>query len=237
MGVLTCGQLAQATGAVLAARFGAEQAASLVRRALGIDDSPVEPPGDPKSVSRETTLAEDKRTVAELRPIVRGLADHVAWSLRQEGLSARCVYIKLRLLPVRRQGPARTSGFGRLITRQLTLPTPTDSAGVVYDMAGKLLDAATRTTGLVSGSEVVRLVGVGASSLVHTADLVGQFPGQAGYVEPSNGAPPAPPDAPDRDRRLNAGIDDIRRKFGYHAITSAAGANARPRDDEGLVDG
>jgi DNA polymerase-4 len=237
MGVFTCGQLAQATGAVLAARFGAEQAASLVRRALGIDDSPVEPPGDPKSVSRETTLAEDKRTVAELRPIVRGLADHVAWSLRQEGLSARCVYIKLRLLPVRRQGPARTSGFGRLITRQLTLPTPTDSAGVVYDMAGKLLDAAARTTGLVSGSEVVRLVGVGASSLVHTADLVGQFPGQAGYVEPSNGAPPAPPDAPDRDRRLNAGIDDIRRKFGYHAITSAAGANARPRDDEGLVDG
>jgi hypothetical protein len=42
---------------------------------------------------------------------------------------------------------------------------------------------------------------------------------------------------PDRDRRLNAGIDDIRRKFGFHSITSATGAHARAKDDEGLVDG
>jgi DNA polymerase-4 len=238
MGIFTCGQLAQANERVLGAHFGAEHAASLVQRALGIDHSAVEPPGDPKSVSRETTLAEDRRTVAELRPIVRGLADHVAWSLRQDGLSARCVYIKLRLLPVRRQGPARTSGFGRLITRQMTLPMPVDSASIVFDMAVKLLEAAARSTGLTSGSEVVRLVGVGAANLVHTADLVGQFPGQAGYVEPPEGTPRAETKAaPDRDRRLNAGIDDIRRKFGYQAITSAAGANARDKDDEGLVDG
>jgi hypothetical protein len=112
---------------------------------------------------------------------------------------------------------------------------PTDSAGVVFGMAVKLLDAAARTTGLASGSEVVRLVGVGAAGLVHTADLVGQFPGQAGYVEPPSET--MPEHAPDRDRRLNAGIDDIRRKFGFHAITSAAGANARAKEDEGLVDG
>jgi DNA polymerase-4 len=239
MGVFTCGQLAHANQAVLGAHFGAEHAASLVQRALGIDHSPVEPPGDPKSVSRETTLVEDKRTVADLRHIVRELADHVAWSLREEGLSARCVYIKLRLLPVRRQGPGRTGGFGRLITRQLTLPMPADSAGVVFDMALKLLEAAARTTGLASGSEVVRLVGVGTANLVHTSDLVGQFPGQQGYVEPPDAASsqPEPQAVRDRDRRLNAGIDDVRRKFGYHAITSAAGANVRPKDDEGLVDG
>lgn len=238
MGIFTCGQLAQANQAVLAAHFGAEHAASLVQRALGVDHSTVEPPGDPKSVSRETTMVEDKRTVADLRHIVRGLADHVAWSLREDGLSARCVYIKLRLLPAGRQGPGRTGGFGRLITRQLTLPMPTDSANVVFDMALKLLEAAARTTGLASSSEVVRLVGVGAANLVHTADLVGQFPGQHGYVEPADAGPiPEPPPSPDRDHRLNAGIDDIRRKFGYHAITSAAGANVRPKDDEGLVDG
>jgi len=240
MGITTCGQLACANEAVLAVHFGAEHAASLVLRAMGIDHGEVEPPGDPKSISRETTLAEDKRTVEDLRPIVRGLVDHVAWSLRQEGLSARCVYIKLRLLPVRRQGPASRSGFGRLITRQLTLPMPADSAGVVFAMAVKLLEAAARSTGLASGSEVVRLVGIGAANLVHTADLVGQFPGQEGYVEPTAATAPGTGQAgkpPDKDRRLNAGIDDIRKKFGYHAISSAAGASVRAKDDEGLVDG
>ena len=103
MGIFTIGQLAAANPAVLALHFGADNAASLLRRAAGIDDSPVEPPGDPKSISRETTLAEDTGSLTEMTTILHGLADEVAWALREEGLSARCVYIKLRLLPTRRK--------------------------------------------------------------------------------------------------------------------------------------
>ncbi|MEO8288739.1 MAG: DNA polymerase IV [Chloroflexota bacterium] len=237
LGISTIGQLARTSQAVLALHFGADNAASLLRRAVGVDDSPVEPPGDPKSVSRETTLVEDTASLTELNAMMLGLADHVAWSLRQEGLSARCVYIKLRLLPTRRKWQPGGSGFGRLITRRTTLPIPTDSSSIIYTAAVKLLESAAKSTGLSNASEVVRLVGVGTATLMHTADMVGQFPGQPGYKAPQpkvrtharpspedNPDPslPPPPPQPNRDRLLNASIDDIRKRYGFDSISSAA---------------
>lgn len=237
MGIRTVGRLASANRSVLALHLGGENADSLLRHAVGIDHSPVEPPGDPKSVSRETTLVDDTCNVAELKHMLVGLSDHVAWSLRNDGLSARCVYIKLRLLPERRnRGQGVDSGFGRLITRRLTLPLPTDSSALVYESACKLLDQTARSTGMHNASEVVRLVGVGTASLVHTADLVGQFKGQgqASPEEPGKVVSRDKTPAEERDKKLNMSIDDIRKKFGYEAI---ANASAVKRTDEGIVDG
>ena len=154
-----------------------------------------------------------------------GLSDHVAWSLRNDGLSARCVYIKLRLLPARRnRGQGVDSGFGRLITRRLTLPLPTDLSALVYELACKLLDQTARSTGMYNASEVVRLVGVGTASLVHTADLVGQFKGQAEVSpkEPGKAVSREKTPVEERDKKLNMSIDDIRKKFGYEAIANAS---------------
>ena len=53
---------------------------------------------------------------------------------------------------------------------------------MVYATALRLLEGTVKSTGLANGSEVVRLLGVGTASLVHTADMVGQFPGQPGYI-------------------------------------------------------
>jgi DNA polymerase IV len=239
LGISTVGQLAGANEAVLTHYFGAEQARSLLRRAVGIDYSPVEPPGDPKSISRETTLADDTRELSVLKPMLHSLADHVAWSLRHEGMCARCVYIKLRLLPTRRM--PRDSGFGRLITRRTTLPLPTDSASLVYDTACKLLEATFRGTGLSKGTEVVRLLGVGTATLMPTADLVGQFPGQTGHAANAEGGTRNAENthgqaAPERDRRLNQSIDAIRERFGFDAITSAT-AQPTKRPGDGIVDG
>jgi nucleotidyltransferase/DNA polymerase involved in DNA repair len=230
MGITTIGQLARANRAILTVCFGAENAASLLQRAGGIDDSAVEPPGDPKSISRETTLVEDTADGGELKGMLRGLADEVAWALRQEGMSARCVYVKLRLLPSKRKWQPGGSGFGRLITRQVTLAVPTDLAGVVYESACKLLDAAIRVTGLANGSEVVRLIGVGTARLTHTADMVGQFPGQPGYAAPKGGAD----GLEGKERMLTSSIDSIRKKFGFDSIGSGASVK---RQDGGVVDG
>src|SRR5207253_1868966 len=70
---------------VLASRIGFEHADSLLRRARGIDHSAVEPPGDPKSVSRETTLVDDLADLDELKSMLRVLSDEVAWTLRHDG--------------------------------------------------------------------------------------------------------------------------------------------------------
>ncbi|HYO49289.1 MAG TPA: DNA polymerase IV [Chloroflexia bacterium] len=231
LGIRTVGELAHAREDVLAAHFGLDHAQSLLRRAVGIDDTPVEVPGDPKSISRETTLAEDESRLPELAAMLRPLADHVAWQLRDEGFHARCIYIKLRLLPVKRVWRPGGSGFGRLITRRCTLPMPTDAGQVVYEAASRLLESAAKSTGLGNGEEVVRLIGVGAASLVHTEDLVIRLPPPDGKKNAT--AKPAPPptvdsteDAPlvshERDNRLNASLDRIRERYGFSAIAPAA---------------
>jgi DNA polymerase-4 len=233
MGIFTVGQLALANRAVLALHFGTENAASLQRRAAGIDDSPVELPGDPKSISRETTLVEDTSNLEEMTRTMHGLSDEVAWALREEGMSARCIYIKLRLLPTRRKWQPGGTGFGRLITRQATLPMPTDLASVVYSTSLRLLEATVKSTGLANGSEVVRLLGVGTASLMHTADMVGQFPGQSGYISQKlgkdGGATPEPEELekPERERQLSASLDTIRKRYGFDSIASAASTKRR----------
>jgi DNA polymerase-4 len=244
LGISRVGELAEAREDVLAAHFGLEHAQSLRQRAQGIDNSPVEVPGDPKSISRETTLVEDEGDLAELKSMLMPLADHVAWQLRNEGFCARCVYIKLRLLQMRRVWRPEGSGFGRLITRQCTLPVPTDSRRVVYEAAARLLESAHGSTGLGKGTEIVRLIGVGTTNLVNSKELVIKLPPEDAVAP--NGEQPPPPSSvesgevpghsgPEKDRRLNASLDQIRERFGFSAIslgTSVKRAPVEPTENQ-----
>jgi DNA polymerase-4 len=232
VGISTIGQLAAYSETRLAALFGAEHAASLKQRALGIDNSPVEPPGDPKSISRETTLEEDEGDLEELKALVRLLADRVAWQLRHEHFRARCVYIKLRLLPRHRVWTPEGSGFGRLITRQVTLPQATDSDHTIYTVASTLLEAAAGATGLGSGRELVRLIGVGTASLVPSGEVragveVREAGPQAGKPGPEQSSWGWQSKAQERNSKLNTSVDAIRDRFGFKAITLAAGVKHR----------
>jgi DNA polymerase-4 len=165
MGIATLGQLAATPHEVLARVFGPDHAAGLLRRAVGIDASPVQEPGDPKSVSNEITLAEDTCDLDILRERLRELAGRVASALSRDGLAARCIYIKLRLLPAKRVWQPEGSGFGKLITRQVSIQSPTDAAQDVYAAAARLLETAAHDTGILEGRQLVRLLGVGAASL------------------------------------------------------------------------
>ena len=241
LGIHTVGQLARANRAVLAFHLGGDNADSLLNHAAGIDHSRVEPPGDPKSISRETTMSDDTADLSTLKKVLVTLSDHVAWSLRNEGMCARVVILKLRLLPSRRRSRAEgggDDGYGRLITRRTTLPMPTDSASIVSETACRLLETTHRSTGLRHGSEVVRLIGVGTANLVHTADLVGQFRMQPGEPDGAEKIQAANQEEPvvDRERKLNTSIDDIRKRFGYDAIASATAAAVK-KSEGGMVDG
>lgn len=243
LGISTIGQIARFPEDRLTALFGVEHAASLKQRALGLDNSPVEPPGDPKSISRETTLEEDEGDLEELKALLRLLTDRVAWQLRHEHFTARCIYIKLRLLPRNRVWTPEGSGFGRLITRRLTIPQPTDSDHTIYTVACTLLEAAAKSTGLGSGRELVRLIGVGTASLVAEREVQPSM--QMEFSETPTVTDRAAPElstwgwqsrAQERNRKLNASVDSIRERFGFKSITLAAGVQRPIMDAPGDPD-
>ncbi len=146
LGVRTIGDLAGLGRATLAARLGAT-GAHLWALAHGIDDRPVVPWDDPKSLGAEETFLQDTRDVGRLRATLLAQADRVAAELRAAGLRARTVTLKFRLADF------------RTFTRQDTRDTPTADAGEIFRRAAGLLER-------LLGAEPVRLIGVSASGLV-----------------------------------------------------------------------
>lgn len=147
LGYRTCAQLARAEPAELRRRLGSHGAV-LPLRARGIDPRPVEwEPGPPKSVSSERTFARDLTRVEDIRKAFTELAESVARSLVRKELVARTVAMK-----------CRDSDF-ETITRQRTLPHPTDSADELFAVAFSLWEQ-----NWFPG-RAVRLCGVGTSNL------------------------------------------------------------------------
>lgn len=150
MGIDTIGKLAHAPVEGLKKLLG-NHAEHLHRLALGLDDSPVLPPADARSISRETTFAADLRDRAVLEATLRYLAERVGRKLRQSGKLAKCVSIKLR-----------TSDF-TTITRNHTLPQASDADEVIFEAGLRLLQQA-----LVKERRAVRLIGIGVTNFTES---------------------------------------------------------------------
>ncbi len=145
LGIATIGDLARLPVEELRWRFGSH-GEGLWRAARGIDESPVTPEHEAKSLSREETFAQDVRDPATLRRELLRLADAVALRLRRHNLQARTVGLKLRY-----------EDF-TTFTRQATLADPTDAGAVIYGQTLALFEAA--WTG-----RAVRLIGLSAENL------------------------------------------------------------------------
>jgi DNA polymerase-4 len=123
----------------------------LVNLSHGIDERPVEPERERKSVSSETTFARDLVDMAEIEKELDALAADVALSLERKGLVARTVTIKVRYADF------------TTVTRSHTAQGATRSAKSLSVRARALLertDAARRP---------VRLLGVGVHGLAPSA--------------------------------------------------------------------
>ncbi|HYX66763.1 MAG TPA: DNA polymerase IV [Burkholderiales bacterium] len=117
----------------------------------GVDERPVEPERERKSISSETTFARDLAEIAEIERELDALAAEVAASLERKGLVARTVTIKVRYADF------------TTVTRSHTAQGATRSAKSLAVRARALLertDAARRP---------VRLLGVGAHGLSASA--------------------------------------------------------------------
>jgi DNA polymerase IV len=181
--VRTIGDLAALPPDLMVRRFG-KHGASLVDRARGIDPDPVHD-GDPaKSVGHEHTFDVDTSDPEVIERTLLAMAEGVAGRLRSAGVRAGTVTVKIR-----------DDAF-RTITRQRTLPEPTDLTDPIYATALDLARPELR-------GMRVRLLGVTASNL-----------GEREQLSLFEATDP-------RRRRAVEAADSLRRRYGEGAVTRA----------------
>jgi DNA polymerase-4 len=157
LGIHTMGQLAALPQQVLIDHFG-EHGRHVWQLARGQDDRTVVPDRDAKSISTETTFSRDVGNRQALRTWLLGMVDHVAARLRQEGLHARTLEVKIR-----------STDF-RTWTRSQTLAEATNLTEVLWQAAAELFERSLSREMLP-----VRLLGVGASRLAREGTVQGQL--------------------------------------------------------------
>src|SRR5207237_7346287 len=153
LGIRTIGELAATPVQKLIDQFG-DSGQYIWDLAHGRDDRPVVADRDAKSVSTETTFARDIADREVLRSWLLELVEQLGQRLRQIGVRARTVELKLR-----------SSDF-RTHTRSVTLSTPTDVTETLWKAAAELFEKRIARTMLPA-----RLLGVGASGLVRESDV------------------------------------------------------------------
>jgi DNA polymerase IV (DinB-like DNA polymerase) len=125
-GIETIGDLANAEASWVREQYG-DRGSELLERARGEDDREVSPTGEPKSLSRESALAEATVSMSEKRETVENLAAAVADRARRQGALYQTVGIKVVEPPF------------EVHTRAESLPGPVDDPDLVVEIALDLL--------------------------------------------------------------------------------------------------
>jgi DNA polymerase-4 len=161
-GIRTMGELAALPPRELGLRLG-RQGPRLAALARGEDDRPVRPDRVAKSISAETTFAEDTADPDLLDGHLWRLAVRVSDRAKAKGLAGRTVTLKLK------------RADHRLLTRAETLREPSQIADRLHAVASSLLEA---QQSVRPGPGPFRLIGLGLSDLCEarladtTADLL-----------------------------------------------------------------
>jgi DNA polymerase IV len=181
-GIKTIGDLARRPSTDLERWFG-ENGRELSMRAHGLDDSPIITEHEAKSISQETTFISDISDDKVLALRLREISSLVGHRLRKADLAGMTVKIKIRW-------PDFTT-----LTRQITLPQPTDQDDEIFTNALNLMNKV-RAKG-----KAVRLIGVGVSGLgtpLRQMELWGS--------------------ETEKKRKLQATLDVLQEKFGKKMI-------------------
>ena len=143
-------QLQDASARSLAERYG-ETGLWLHRLAHGEDTRSVDPEGEAKSLSAETTFERDISDFVELERILWDQAERVSHRAKASGLGGRTVTLKLK-----------TSTF-QIKTRSASLEDPTQLSDVIFRIGRKLLAPE------ANGARY-RLLGIGLSQIRPAAE-------------------------------------------------------------------
>ncbi|NBP70423.1 MAG: DNA polymerase IV, partial [Cytophagia bacterium] len=129
---------------------------SLWNKAHGIDDTPVVPHSEQKSISTESTFEEDTIDVKKLKSILIAMVEKVAFQLREQKKLTACITVKIRY-----------SNFDTE-TKQVHIPY-TSSDHVILRVVQELFDK------LYNRRMLIRLVGIRLSNLVHGNHQINLF--------------------------------------------------------------
>jgi DNA polymerase-4 len=149
-GLATLGQIQAMAERDLVARYG-KLGAHLWHLARGHDERTVDPDGEAKSVSAETTFDIDIAEFDELTHELWPLCEKVSDRLKRAGLAGGNVHLKLK-----------TAGF-RIISRQMSLSAPTQLAETLFRCGRTMLQK--EATG-----QRYRLIGIGVGDIQDAAD-------------------------------------------------------------------
>lgn len=136
------------------------------RIARGIDDRPVEPNQETKSIGAEDTFPEDLITIDQMNAELEKIAPIVHRRLVAHQLKGRTITIKIKY-----------SSF-KINTRSKSFPVPVDDLSLIITTAKELLSNA-------SMEEGVRLLGISISNFGDKIPATGSKPGQLSLFEES----------------------------------------------------
>lgn len=146
MGVVRVATLRQIPAGLLQRAFG-KQGRSLWQKANAIDDRPIVPYRDQKSISAERTFQTDTIDTRFLRDQLTGMATQLAFELRQKQRLTACVTVKIRYTDF------------NTFTRQRRIPYTAGDRALIQH-AHELFDQ------LYQRRQLVRLIGLRFSELV-----------------------------------------------------------------------
>ncbi|MFL6300115.1 MAG: DNA polymerase IV [Terriglobales bacterium] len=226
LGIKTVGDLAKLDDDFLEEKFG-KWGLAMAGKSRGEDAggyfeagvSYSEDEGDPKSISHEHTFSEDTRDAELLESTLARLSEMVARRLRDGGLRARNVSLKLR-----------TSDFAT-ITRAQTLEEPTQLDPKIFSIIQHLFRENWEPAR--GKFPTIRLLGVKAADLQPASDREAEDEAQLSLL-PAESSTPKPSSG--WENALSA-ADKLREKYGDSAVSLARGMKGsfRERTHEALI--
>ena len=213
-GLHKCGDIAACPASQLRTLLGRDSE-RVKQLACGIDPRMVETSRAAKSISSETTFAQDISALPDLLSIAESLAQSVSQRLKQQQMEAVNVTVKLK------------RPNHQLLTRTKQLNRPTQMAHRLFDVASELIKTE------ASPDKKWRLLGVGVSVReVGGADTFGAEPG-LDLFEQSQQA------VGQRQDRLEEALDSVRTKLGAELVKTGrrfsfeARKQKKPPDNSG----
>ncbi len=146
LGIRSLGDIKKYSETALTNRLG-KYGHRLIAFSKGIDDSPVTPFNQAKSISAENTLSMDTLDKEELKAYLLRHSERVGRQLRRNKVRAGTIMLKIK-----------TAEF-KLLTRSMTIKEPTQSTEIIYRKAATLLEN-------FRVEKKIRLIGVGVSGLL-----------------------------------------------------------------------
>jgi nucleotidyltransferase/DNA polymerase involved in DNA repair len=192
MGISSFGDLARFPKDILEQKFG-KLGRHFYNLAHGIDDREVRTDHEVKSISNEHTFDHDVNQPDQLQKLIMHLSDKVGYRLRGQQLYGKTIHLKLRY-----------EDFTTL-TRNRTLPSPTDLTEIIYNTALDLFEKNYQT------GRKVRLIGVGISGFgIPHGEQLSLFDHQARHTS-----------------RIDQLEDDLIKKYGKHIVYRAESLRKR----------